>query len=454
MPIPRNQKKGKPKLWARRFIKYASRSLFIFMVARVIAFYISPEPLPSTSISHGTKRNADTRDMARTKLQTPDTTTSTTTSQKKIGSVIIVNEEDIDNVSNATTPFEITYFTSKPECRPLLPNQVSMTLTTQLSLDRMWIMKHQCNRWPAPYPISIAVYLPPHHSSSDDNKNESTHVVKELETNLGCDLSRMTITLLKGSPTSGAAMSQYPVNTLRNLALEGVQTTHAAYIDSDFLISKGLYDHLMTTAAIVANDPKAAMVMPAFEYLQECTFSSQEEAVACLTSELDASVPETQEDLFPLLLDRNSQRRPRVQRGFQNFNGKNRFHSTTMYKTWINNQSTPVPIPCIKTLAYEPYLAVRVCRDLPEFPRVFKGWGFNKVIWIMLLLKKLGYTLWQVPRGFVMHLPHLESVSRKSTDGHPPEFDRYLEWLGTVPNHPDRLPNCTAWKNKFGKLQP
>jgi hypothetical protein len=113
-----------------------------------------------------------------------------------------------------------------------------------------------------------------------------------------------------------------------------------------------------------------------------------------------------------------------------------------------------VRIPCIKTPTYEPYLVVRVCQSLPLFPEQFTGWGFNKVVWIKILLKKLGYQLWQVPRGFVIHVPHELSPSRKANqDGHPPEFDAYLDWLGALPVHPDHLPRCIDWKKEQQLLQ-
>jgi hypothetical protein len=68
----------------------------------------------------------------------------------------------------------------------------------------------------------------------------------------GCDLSHMTITILKD--TKGT-MKGYPVNQLRNLALEGIEMMHAAYIDSNFMIYCGLHDSLIqkAVAPVLAN---------------------------------------------------------------------------------------------------------------------------------------------------------------------------------------------------------
>jgi len=365
-------------------------------------------------------------------------------------SFVVLKEDDLPPAPSFNqTDFEIEYFTSMPECTPLKPSDVSFTLVTQLSTDRLWIMKHQCERWPSPLPMAISIYLPPH-----AQPQMPTEIRTRLEDELACDLTRMHVTLFQASPRS--TLDQYPVNTLRNLALQSIRTSHAAYIDSDFLISEGLQDDLLlATTHVVANDTKAALVMPAFDYVPDCQFQKQkqkqqQEIMACLQAEWDR-IPKRHSDLVALL-DRKE--RPRVNRGFQSVHGKNKYHGTTMYKTWIQNQSSIISIPCIKTPTYEPYLAVRVCRDLPKFPEIFKGWGYNKITWIKILLKKLGYRLWQVPRGFVMHLPHEPSVSRKSNaDGHPPEFDAYLDWLGRLPTHPEALPHCVDWKQEHGPLQ-
>jgi hypothetical protein len=362
------------------------------------------------------------------------------------GVVVVVEREPSLSFDNSSSFLELSYFSSKPECStPLLPHQVSMTLTTQLSLDRMWMMKYQCDRWPVPYPISIAVYLP-----HDDKRNES-FVTDELQ-RLGCDLNRMTITLLKDRKDQ---LEDYPVNQLRNLALEAVQTSHAAYIDSDFMISRGLWKSLMQTALLlVANNASrpVAIVMPAFEYYSSCSSnrdSDQHALGACLDQE---HLPETHDDMIALL-DRPKQQRPRALVGFHTFDGSNRYHGSTNYLEWRKNGTTEsLKLPCIRRTSYEPYLAVRMCRDLPRFPEVFQGWGWNKVVWIRLLWKKLGYELWQVPREFVIHLPHPLSKAarnRKGDNYKPPAVERWMHWFDNdLPDHENRLPDCKVYKKQ------
>jgi hypothetical protein len=354
-------------------------------------------------------------------------------------SVHVAYEKDLAVDYSNHTEFQGTYFEQSPECRPLAVEQVSFTLVTQASLDRLWIMQHHCQRWPAPHPISIAVFLPPDSSQTEDD------IANDLDGRWGCDLSRMTVTVLKGT----SPMDRYPVNMLRNLAIRSVSTSHFAYTDADFLISDGLYDDLMASAPIVAGDPLAAIVMPAFVYISDCPRlgSNNSESVECLQRE---RLPHGKEDLLRLW---NKRRRalPKVRSGFHGTH----FHGSTLYEEF-KNQTDPLLLPCIRNYLYEPYLAVRLCKDLPEFPEVFRGYGFNKNVWIMWLTRMLPYKLWQSPQGFVFHIPHQVSESWRRVKNADPvtgkmkkaprEHDAYLKWFKSMPQHPNRIKPCPKSK--------
>ncbi len=377
------------------------------------------------------------------RIQLRDQDEATIKNQKRdISPVTVLYEKDFVKDYSKQKEFEATFFDSSPACTPV--NQVSFTLVTQASMDRIWIMKHHCERWPPPHPISIAIFLPP------DSPYNETHVAEELDFHLGCDLSRMKVIVMKGN----SPMEKYPVNLLRNLAIRSATTTHVVYTDSDFLISDGLYQDLMAMAPTIAKDPLAAIVLPAFVYHSGCQekFSSEnQEALSCLANEWETGVPKTKDDLIPLW-EKPRRILPNVKSGFHGVH----YHGSTKYDEF-KNQTAPLQIPCISHWLYEPYLAIRLCEDLPEFPEVFRGYGWNKNVWIMWLTKKRNYSLWQTPRGFVLHLPHEVSVSwrnfkkpaktkhkmRKS----PLEQELYLEWFKKkVPRHPDRIPSCSDLK--------
>jgi len=379
------------------------------------------------------------------------------TIHKAFGQVKVIKEDSLNPKVfwDHPTNYIIDFFTNRPKCTPLSADQVTFTLSTQLSLDRLWIMEEQCKRWPTPLPMSIAIYYPPPpstplgHSDSDWVKT----ILKRLDDEFHCDVSRMNIILFEASTTK--ENNGYPVNLLRNLALEAIPTTHAVYVDSDFLISSGLHQHLVNTARdILAKDFKALVVIPDFDYISKCKDRTrQDEVQSCLRDEW-STVPGTNEEILELL--DHPEKMPHVDRGFQTIRGHNKYHGTTLYRTWAQkNQSTLVSIPCLASRTYEPYVTVRVCQDLPIYPEQFRGWGHNKVVWIKIVLKKLGYRLWQLPQGFVLHIPHVVSSSRQSdAQKTHPEMEEYFHWLQRILEHSESIPNCYDWKKEHGERDP
>jgi hypothetical protein len=59
--------------------------------------------------------------------------------------------------------------------------------------------------------------------------------------------------------------SNYPVNFMRNRAIDGVSTSHYLMLDADFLPSSNLRSALQDQADIYLANDTAALVVPAFE---------------------------------------------------------------------------------------------------------------------------------------------------------------------------------------------
>jgi Glycosyl-transferase for dystroglycan len=92
-------------------------------------------------------------------------------------------------------------------------------------------------------------------------------------------------------------------------------------------------------------------------------------------------------------------------------------HGSTRYKDWLVQQDDElIPIDCVNSNRYEPYLAFRYCHDLPPFQEAFTGYGKNKMTWLMQL-RRTGYQLLQLGGAFVVHYPHLESTARMHWNG-------------------------------------
>ena len=147
--------------------------------------------------------------------------------------------------------------------KQLTTDDVSFTLVTQVSSDRLWMMEQQCQRWKynnqTYYPISLAVLT-----------NDTQATVRQQLRNMGCDVD--SIVTVQTLSAKLFPYDDYPVNVLRNLALNAVQTSHVVYIDIDFWITRDLSAILQLPEVIglLAADPKATLVIPAFMLLRQC----------------------------------------------------------------------------------------------------------------------------------------------------------------------------------------
>lgn len=284
-----------------------------------------------------------------------------------------------------------------PSCSVMTPEQVSYTLVTQCSEDRLWMMQHHCSRWAAENPkaalISLVVYT-----------NRTLQEIKQrLAEKYQCPVDRgLTVQVLARS----YADEDYPVNTLRNMALQAVTTTHAAYVDIDFWESTDLYSILQepVVRTKLAQSHRHALVLPAFQLRRQCQPWTE-----CPTRNIPL-MPSTKEDMIPFLLNKTITAFDPT-----NFGG----HGSTRYVDWVDQSADELlPIDCVRSNRYEPYLVVRVCRDLPPFQPAFTGYGKNKMTWVMQLRRR-GYTFDQLGEAFVVHYPHLDSKARLVWNGGP-----------------------------------
>jgi len=206
------------------------------------------------------------------------------------------------------------------------------------------------------------------------------------------------------------AWNDYPVNELRYLALSRVSTTHILYLDVDFWPCDFLYETLMgcqeedtltPVREALFSDPKQALVIPAFQLWRRCS-----EWIDCR----EENIPnmETARTLKGLAYEIQNHK------GISVFDPTNLGgHGSTNYKAWFSQPPGSVlPIECLQSNRYEPFVMVRYCKDLPPFQKAFAGYGKNKVTWMMNLVAA-GYIFSQVGGTYLIHYPHLDSSSRQ-----------------------------------------
>lgn len=280
---------------------------------------------------------------------------------------------------------------------PLLPDQINFTLVTQVSEDRLWMLTQHCHRWPGP--ISAAVF-------TDFPASRIQQILlRENEVYGKCSLNQVTITTLT---KAGVPEGEYPVNALRNLALQNVQTTHLFYADVDFWSSENLYEtlHSSSVTTRLSQDDKLALVVPAFQMKRQCDDhgTSKQASTMCRLNNMEY-MPMNRSEIFNLIQKENVTAFDPTNKGG---------HGSTLYEEWYLQQDGEVrDIPCISSNRYEPYVAVRYCRHLPPFQEVFTGYGKNKMTQIMQM-RRTGYVFSQVGGVFVIHYPHHTAKARKA----------------------------------------
>jgi Glycosyl-transferase for dystroglycan len=326
---------------------------------------------------------------------------------------------------------------------------VEFTLVTQSSLDRLWLLQHHCARWTGS--ISVAVYIGNDTQTADSIRHD-------LVRDYNCTANFLVI-----STISGYTKETFPINALRNAALRAVTTSHVVFIDVDFLFPLHMREQLRHHFATdLASNPKLALVLPAFELKQSSGSSSSSSS----SSSTEPNISLVPSDKAQLLRWWDPHRPKNTVDVFHKYCKE--CHGSTRYDDWIDQPDhVLLPIHCIDSRLYEPYMAFRYCRELPPFQEAFTGYGRNKHAW-MLQTRRAGYQYQQVGGVFVIHVPHAHSSARKhhfngkngkaamakaSPSGRKEQshreqmtivFENFVQWLDkTVPDEL-RVPVCSS----------
>lgn len=238
----------------------------------------------------------------------------------------------------------------------------SVTLISQLSIDRLQMLEPICRHWRGP--MSISVY------ASDVDAIKLTNYFNTYT----CFRHRNNIAI-HVVYTDGRF---YPVNYLRNVALEHMVTKYAFLVDIDFLPMVDLYDYLVEAVRVLGAE-KRALIIPAFEsYLYKPDFPQNK-------------------TLLLHMLEKQSLRPFRYQEWA---NG----HEPTNYEHW---KTASVPYRIKWAPDFEPYMVLS--RPFPTYDNRFVGFGWNKVSHIMEL-HHAGYEFVVLPDAFIIHMPHTPSM--------------------------------------------
>ena len=241
----------------------------------------------------------------------------------------------------------------------------SVTLVAQMSLDRLAMLELILSHWSGP--VSLALYL----SDSEAQTFLENHAQSQILSSR-CDVGYHLV-YKEGR--------HYPVNFLRNVAMDQAKTKYIFLSDVDFIPSLGSYEALQVSArSLLSEHPSRLLVVPAFE---STSYSPQE-------------FPSTKAELVKKLdlgevLTFRSREWPQG-------------HRATNYPHW---RSSTTPYSVTWQPDYEPYIVGG--SDMARYDTRFVGFGWNKVSHI-LQLHAQGQQFLVVPDVFILHQPHSPSM--------------------------------------------
>jgi len=251
-----------------------------------------------------------------------------------------------------------------PYCAKNYTNN-EVTLVAQLSLDRLLMLEQIVNHWKGP--ISFALYLTDPESQIFLEYYEKSALLKSR-----CDVGYHVV-YKEGD--------FYPVNFLRNLALDQAVTEFVFLSDVDFIPSLTMTQALKSS--IINLDLRShnrVLVVPAFE-TQRYKSTNFPATKAELVKKLDLG------EIFTF-----------------RFHDWPAGHSATNFVKW-RTSTTPYSIKVTKD--FEPYIVGK--KSMVRYDTRFLGFGWNKVSHILSLAAE-GQEFIVLPDVFIIHQPHTPSL--------------------------------------------
>ena len=133
-----------------------------------------------------------------------------------------------------------------------------VTLATQLSVDRLPLLCKSSEAWNGP--VSASVYV-----------RSGLDVAKLAKWRRKCKSIKQFVSFHLLTQPNIARSIPYPVNILRNIAIDGVETDFVFNVDVDFVPNTDAVEHIMTlTEALpqaIGKEQKYMLVIPAFEFV-------------------------------------------------------------------------------------------------------------------------------------------------------------------------------------------
>ena len=241
-----------------------------------------------------------------------------------------------------------------------------VSIVVQLSFDRLPMLEKVCAYWKGP--VSAAIFLSDyetlqliHYTSMSDvfrkRKNIAFHIVFR-----------------------DSNEKIYPINFLRNVALQNVKTEYVFLYDVDFSPMPHLYEYITSAVLSEKISNLTAFIIPAFESLWY-KFEMPQSKSQLLEMMDEGSITTFRSYIWP------------------------QGHAATNFTKWKTAKKT---YNVSWEPDFEPYVVLKK-HNCPLYHKGFSGYGWNKVSHIMEL-DAAGFVFVVLPFGFITHLPHAPSL--------------------------------------------
>ncbi|KAL3685628.1 hypothetical protein R1sor_003650 [Riccia sorocarpa] len=280
---------------------------------------------------------------------------------------------------------------------PLRPRDI--TIVTQASADRLPAVEAMAKSWGGT--MCVAFYV----TSKSELKKlypKLRNLHSKVEAQKQCRLNACVVSEEGPLADTEARPPLYPINAMRNVALNMAVTDLVLILDADFVPSKRMHDTLAGDESFynqllrMAVQERQMLVVPAFE-------ASIGRYDDLQTSK--ATYPTTYQELKEKWTEG-------VAMAFHCFHFP-RGHMPTNYERFFSSTSEPYKVKYREY--YEPYT---VCARtlVPQFDPRFRGYGMNKISHAYHCASMgMGFTV--LPEVFVWSLPHRKSQAWAYTFG-------------------------------------
>lgn len=247
----------------------------------------------------------------------------------------------------------------------------SISLVSQLTLDRLPALERMAAAWQGP--VTAALYI-----LRDAQRDALLQAIAKS----GVLQRWVTFALVwaDGGPWAFETLGLYPINTLRNVAVNATRSEFGMFLDVDFVVSATAGEAWRAFRdsgyAARARLVRSAFVVPAFEWVDR-----------------PAAMPADKSALLRAVAARLLQQ--------VHANKYAPAHNAINYTRWLGASAA---YAIRYEHEFEPYFVARI-DGLPPWDERFVGYGYDKVVHV-LTMAVMGYELVVQPHLFIAHYDH------------------------------------------------